>query len=105
MGTMFAPYWDDLYTVNSGFGIFSLTTGTAPHRTFYLEWRNQYFPGTGTADFEAIFYEDSPTIQVIYGNVTNGASSSTEGVQDVDDNIFDQYGCNGAGGTISTACR
>jgi uncharacterized repeat protein (TIGR01451 family) len=30
MGTMFAPYWDDLYTVNSGFGIYSLTSGTAP---------------------------------------------------------------------------
>src|SRR5205807_9749665 len=46
------PYWDDLYLVNSGFGIFTSTSGTAPNRIFNIEWRAQYFPGSGTANFE-----------------------------------------------------
>ena len=39
------PYWDDLYLVNSGFGIFTSVSGTAPNRIFNIEWRAQYFPG------------------------------------------------------------
>jgi hypothetical protein len=39
------PYWDDLYLVNSGFGIFTSISGTAPNRIFNIEWRAQYFPG------------------------------------------------------------
>src|SRR5258705_5020291 len=33
------PYWDDLYLVNSGFGIFTSVSGTAPNRIFNIEWR------------------------------------------------------------------
>ena len=33
------PYWDDLYLVNSGFGIFTSISGTAPNRIFNIEWR------------------------------------------------------------------
>ena len=39
------PHWDDLYLVNSGFGIFTSISGTAPNRIFNIEWRAQYFPG------------------------------------------------------------
>ena len=39
------PYWDDLYLVNSGFGIFTSISGTAPNRIFNIEWRAQYLPG------------------------------------------------------------
>ena len=39
------PYWDDLYLVNAGFGIFTSISGTAPNRIFNIEWRAQYFPG------------------------------------------------------------
>src|SRR5678809_529127 len=46
------PYWDDLYLVNSGFGIFTSISGTAPNRIFNIEWRAQYFPGSGSANFE-----------------------------------------------------
>src|SRR5439155_23502475 len=45
------PYWDDLYTVNSGYGIFTSISGTAPNRIFNIDWQSQYFPGTGTANF------------------------------------------------------
>src|ERR1043166_4683450 len=35
------PYWDDLYLVNPGFGIFTLISGTAPNRIFNIDWRAQ----------------------------------------------------------------
>src|SRR5260370_38897582 len=43
------PYWDDLYTGNAGYGIFTSISGTAPNRIFNIEWRAQYFPGSGSA--------------------------------------------------------
>ena len=42
------PYWDDLYLVNSGFSIFTSISGSAPNRIFNIEWRAQYFPGSGS---------------------------------------------------------
>ena len=90
------PYWDDLYLVNSGFGIFTSISGTAPNRIFNIEWRAQYFPGSGTANFELRLYEGQTRFDVIYGTVTNGNTSATAGVQK-NDTAFDQYFCNGAG--------
>jgi len=39
------PYWTDLYLVNSGFGIFTSISGTAPTASSNIEWRSQYYPG------------------------------------------------------------
>ena len=100
-GRSFFPYWDDLYTLNEGYGIYTTTTGSAPNRVFYIEWRAQYFPGTGNANFEFVYEENNQVLKTIYGDTTNAGSSSTEGVQDTGSGIFDQYGCNGAGGAIS----
>jgi hypothetical protein len=97
------PNWDDLYLVNAGFGIFTSTTGVAPHRTFNIEWRAQYFPGSGSANFEIQLREDSPIITVIYGTITN-ASSSTAGVQ-ASATDFTQFSCNGTGGAITPGLR
>ena len=66
------PYWDDLYLVNSGFGIFTSISGTAPNRIFNIEWRAQYFPGSGSAGFELRLYEGQTRFDVIYGTVDNG---------------------------------
>src|SRR5262249_25817035 len=63
------PYWDDLYLVNSGFGIFTSISGTAPNRIFNIEWRAQYFPGSGNANFELRLYEGQTRFDVIYGTV------------------------------------
>ena len=90
------PYWDDLYLVNSGFGIFTSISGTAPNRIFNIEWRAQYFPGSGSAGFELRLYEGQTRFDVIYGTVTSGNTSATAGVQK-NDTAFDQYFCNGAG--------
>src|SRR5439155_26832052 len=91
------PYWDDLYLVNSGFGIFTSISGSAPNRIFNIEWRAQYFPGSGSANFELRVYEGQTRFYVIYGTVTNGNTSATAGVQR-DDACFNQYFCNGSGG-------
>ena len=56
------PYWDDLYLVNSGFGIFTSVSGSSPNRIFNIEWRSQYFPGSGSANFELRLYEGQTTL-------------------------------------------
>src|SRR6266487_5720509 len=74
------PYQDDLRTDNLGFtgcagfpggtcGVFTATTGSAPNRTFYVEWRATHFADTTTsANFEVVFYEnDQSHFDVIYG--------------------------------------
>jgi hypothetical protein len=94
------PYWDDLYLVNSPSGIFTSVSGTAPARIFNIEWRGQYFPGSGNANFELRLYEGQIRFDVIYGTVTNGNTSATAGVQR-DDTFFTQYFCNGSGGAAS----
>ena len=91
------PYWDDLYTLNAGFGIFTSISGNAPNRIFNIEWRAQYFPGSGTANFELRLYEGQSRFDVIYGTLTSGNTSATAGVQR-DDTTFTQYFCNGVGG-------
>ena len=94
------PYWDDLYLVNAGFGIFTSISGTAPNRIFNIEWRAQYFPGSGSANFELRLYEGQSRFDVIYGTLTNGNTSATAGVQK-DNTTFDQYFCNGSGGAAT----
>ena len=94
------PYWDDLYLVNSPSGIFTSISGTAPNRIFNIEWRAQYFPGSGSAGFELRLYEGQTRFDVIYGTVSNGNTSATAGVQK-DDTTFTQYFCNGTGGAAT----
>jgi hypothetical protein len=94
------PYWDDLYLVNAGFGIFTSVSGTAPNRIFNIEWRAQYFPGSGSANLELRLYEGLSRFDVIYGTLTNGNTSATAGVQR-DDSTFVQYFCNGSGGAAT----
>ena len=94
------PYWDDLYLVNSPAGIFTSVSGSAPARIFNIEWRAQYFPGSGTANFELRLYEGQSRFDVIYSTLTNGNTSATAGVQK-NDTAFDQYFCNGGGGAAT----
>ena len=60
------PYSDNLYLVNSGFGIFTSVSGTAPNRIFNIKWRARYFPGSGNANFELRLYEGQSRFDVIY---------------------------------------
>jgi hypothetical protein len=44
-GAAIMPYWDDLLLTGAGQGIYTATLGTAPNRTFVIEWRGGYFSG------------------------------------------------------------
>jgi hypothetical protein len=98
-------YWDDLRTDGAGQGIFTTVVGSAPNRTFVIEWRAGYFSGGGTANFEVLLHENSPSFETIYGTVTQGNASSTVGVQRDTGSRFTQYACNGSGGAINSGLR
>ncbi|MGP4102816.1 S8 family serine peptidase [Nonomuraea sp. KM90] len=53
------PYWDDLI-VDAQAGIYTAVTGTAPHRTFVVEWRNVTFYNEAAqrVSFAALLGED-----------------------------------------------
>ena len=60
-----APYWDDQVTFNAGEGIFTTTTGTAPNRVFYIEWRSEDFGDGVPLNYEIALYENgTPPFQV-----------------------------------------
>ncbi|NOT47774.1 MAG: hypothetical protein HOP17_08485, partial [Acidobacteria bacterium] len=101
------PYWDDLNSsatnVLNG-GIFTNTTGSAPNRQFFIEWRTNPF-GTGTAttapsvQFAVVLTEGSDAIRYIYALTGTGAnlngSSATSGVQRMDTGTqFTQFSFN-----------
>jgi hypothetical protein len=111
-----APYWVDQRTdavgtncadFASGCGIFTTTTGSAPNRIFYIEWRTVYFGSDGTdgdsVNYEIAIHEDcNPPFEFIY-NTINPASTGNDselvvGVKK-DDSTFEQFGCDTTGGT------
>ena len=75
------PFQGDLYTVNAGYGIFTSVTGTAPNRDFNIEWRAQYFPGSGNNNFEIVVHENTNCFDVIYGASDDSGASEESGVQ------------------------
>jgi hypothetical protein len=92
------PYWDDLTTTpkTAGYGVFTKVTGTAPARQFFVEWKAAIVSGGGNLNFEAVFSETSPTIDVIYGAGAWG-QAATVGVQESGTGAETQFVCNGPG--------
>ena len=84
------PLWDNLRTDPTG--VFTSVTGDAPNRIFNIEWRAELALG-GEMHFEVRLYEGQTRFDVIYGNVIDGASSSTIGVQRETGLDFTQYSC------------
>jgi hypothetical protein len=69
-----APFWDDL-NVDSSASMRTLTQGTAPNRSFVVEWRNVLVVGTSDrVTFEAILYEDG-RIAFQYGAMSTPAQT------------------------------
>jgi len=104
-----APYWADQCTTGcgttacTGCGIFTTTTGNAPNRIFYVEFRTQYSNQTTTLlDYEiALFENGTPPFQYVYGNIIPApAANDSELVIGVkrDDVTFTQYACDATGG-------
>ncbi|MFG1779480.1 carboxypeptidase regulatory-like domain-containing protein [Micromonospora sp. NPDC049048] len=65
-----APFWDDL-EVDASASVRTQSIGTAPNRSFVVEWRNVNFrpPNAGRLTFEVIFHEDG-RIAFHYGTMT-----------------------------------
>src|SRR6476659_11409 len=97
------PYQGDLRTDEGSDGIFTATTGSAPHRQFVIEWRTTYFQSAGTAHFEVILPEDSGTLSVIYGQTADNGSNETSGIQSGDNGPFTQFSCGAA--TLTSGLR
>ena len=103
------PYWDDLRTdlmagcvayPGGACGIYTSISGSAPNRIFNIEWRAVYFSNNiQLANHELRLYEGQTRFDVIYGTVAQG-NNATAGVQK-NDTAFDQYFCNGSGGTAN----
>jgi hypothetical protein len=91
--TVLMPYWDDLdmrTTITTGGGIYTETTGTAPNRTFKVEWRARHFVsgqtlGAPDTNFAILFHEGSDNFEYVYALAGAGANaggvSATVGVQ------------------------
>jgi len=86
------PAWDDynmapIATTNGG--IFTNTVGTAPNRTFYVEWRAAHFaepdPSPVSNNFAIKLTEGTSTVEYIYVLTgvapNNNGASATVGIQ------------------------
>jgi hypothetical protein len=92
------PFWDDLFfdsnDTSHGFmeGIFLKTTGSAPHRTFAVNWQGHRFSDSGALVLaRAVFKEGSQTVAFVYG--LNGGFSATIGVQAPNQLSSTQWSC------------
>src|SRR5689334_8412160 len=69
---LIAPGSRDLYTQDAadGQGVFTSTSGVAPHRIFNIEWRAVPCCGNGSpsVNFEVRLYEDQNRIDFIYAD-------------------------------------
>ena len=99
-----APFWDDQTAFAAdGHGAFTTTTGSAPNRIFYIEWRTFYFGEADQLNYEVAFFEDgSLPFQYIYNTITpstvpNPFSQLVIGSKK-DDSNFSVFGCDPSGG-------
>ncbi|MEV8535542.1 S8 family serine peptidase [Streptomyces sp. NPDC051211] len=82
------PFWDDLVVgaADTGSGVYTAVTGTAPHRTYVVEWRqvSHWSAQAEKFSFSAVIGEDG-TVSYHYrgtgGTGIKGGSSATLGVE------------------------
>jgi hypothetical protein len=103
-----APFWVDQYTAPhcTTCGIYTATLGTAPNRTFIVEYRTLYFNQqntTHTLDYEIQMQEGQSTFKYVYGLITSYAntdSALTIGVQkSTNPPVYTRYYCDPSGHT------
>jgi hypothetical protein len=93
LDTAIMLYQGDLDTSGQGEGIYSTPLGTEPNRIFALEWRAHYADHVGTANAELIFYENSSTIEMVYGVNSDEGVNEVSGMQLGQGVQFDEYSC------------
>jgi hypothetical protein len=77
-------------------GIFTNTIGTAPNRQCVVRWLTGYFDFTGTTEFEAVFTEGSPNVEVIIGHDAYNGGHTNSGIQRTQYDNYTTYHCNQA---------
>lgn len=103
------PYWDDLDmrpTITTGGGIYTETTGSAPNRTFKVEWRARHYVtgqtlGAPDTNFAILFHEGSDNFEYVYvlggAGANAGGASATVGAQSANSGTsFTQFSFNSA---------
>src|SRR5439155_19242301 len=93
----------DLRTDCAGCGVFTGVAGSAPNRIFIVEWRTNYQSG-GVANFEALLREGPGGFGFIYGQIDQGGSGATVGVQRETGSLFIQFECNMPGSLYQGLC-
>jgi hypothetical protein len=100
-------YWDDLTfrtaDTSHGFpdGIFTKTSGTAPHRKFVVSWQGTENVTQVPVLAQVVFQEGSQTVQYVYG--TDGGASATVGIQSKQQLTSTQWTCSSGSATAVTA--
>jgi hypothetical protein len=101
---LLAAFWDDL-APNLGGAIYTGVSGTAPNRTFVIEWRNVNHygvSGTNGATFEIQLDETTNHIWFLYQDTSFGSASydtgvsATSGVENAAGSAGNQYSYNTA---------
>ncbi|WP_285561092.1 carboxypeptidase regulatory-like domain-containing protein [Actinoplanes regularis] len=71
------PFFTD-FTVDSSASVWTQTSGTAPNRTFVIEWRNVLFTGTTErTSFEVVIHEDGHFVYQYGAMTTDRQKGST----------------------------
>ncbi|MFF4099467.1 S8 family serine peptidase [Streptomyces sp. NPDC001903] len=104
------PFWDDLVVgaAGSGSGVFTGVTGTAPHRTYVIEWRevSHWSAQTDKFSFSAAISEDGTVVYTYKGTGgtgIKGGSTATVGVENATGTDAFKYSFNQAGITDGLA--
>ncbi len=98
---LIAALWDDL-NPSAGGAIYTGVYGTAPNRTFVIEWRDvrRYNAGTSGATFEIQLDEGTNHIWILYLDTVFGSTtydsglSATSGVENAAGTLGNQYSYN-----------
>jgi photosystem II stability/assembly factor-like uncharacterized protein len=82
------PWYTDLLADGSPGQVLYTTTGTAPDRTFIVEWKDAALYGTTTyLNFQIQLHETSNDLEIDYGPMTAGSASGTGAAMGLKDYI------------------
>lgn len=104
-----SAFWDDLYVFPPSSMLYQ-TIGTAPNRTFIVQWNNVGFcctsPPSGAAlTFQAQLHETSNIIAFMYSDVQQttrtAGNSATIGIDGPGSTNFLAYSCNQSSGAVA----
>jgi hypothetical protein len=97
------PYWAHVGIGQPGTGVFTSVLGTAPSRTFVIEWRGTHDSTSVPVNFEVLLYENAPNqaFDFIYGELGGPGfdGRATIGVQWGTGERFTQVACRTRGVT------